>query len=119
MLNGTTPVTSSVYDFAYRGLYSNNTSADNAGTGQSQWFTGIGQVGNYGAPYAAGTMDIINPQTVQRTVAQSQASFYESNFGSRVGMGEVNTTVSYDGIQFLSGTAATFTGTVTIYGYRK
>jgi hypothetical protein len=119
MLNGTTPVTTAVYDFAYRGLYSNNTSADNSGSGQTLFFTGIGQVGNYGSPYAAGTMDIINPQTTQRTIAQSQTSFYESNFGSRVGMAEVNTTTSYDGIQFLSGSAVTMTGTVTIYGYRK
>lgn len=119
MLDGTTPLTSSVYDWAMLGLYTNNTSANNLNQAQSLMFTGLGQVGNYGAPYAGGVIDIINPFKTERTVVQTHMSFYESVFGFRVGMGEVNNTISYNGIQFTSGTSATFTGTVTVYGYRK
>jgi len=119
MLSNTTPATGSDYFWAMRGLDSNNISKDNSATAQTFGYTGIGIVGVANQTIGSAILDFYGPQLAQRTFTTNTATSYDVNFISRVGMNEHNLTTAYDGIRFLTNSAATMQGTVTIYGYRK
>lgn len=68
------------------------------------------------------SFDIFRPQEAKITVLDGFTDNIQSAFGNTVQwfkvMGHLNTTAAYDGMQFTL-TSGTFTGTATIYGYRK
>ena len=119
LLDGTTPVTSTDYNWAYRGLNASGGSADNSNSSQAFAYTGLSQSGASGAVISAGSMDIYGPKLPQRTFATCNASGYATNFYTRNGMMELNTTAPYNGIRFLTIGGVNVTGQVRIYGYRN
>ena len=117
MLNSTTPFTSGQYYWAYRGLRSDGVSLDSSGGGQTLNYMGItntvsGVDGN-------GSYDIFSPFLTNTTYATGIGTGLTSGTGynMRSGMMAVDNTSSYDGIQLLTNTAPTFTGSYTLYGY--
>jgi hypothetical protein len=118
MLSGTTPATGLHYSFAYYGISENNVGLNSTGAGQG--FGYLGFTSNL-ASTILGTvsLDISGPQLAQRTFCTVNAVGYSSAFYSRVGFSHHNLLTAYDGIQFTTATAATITGNVSIYGYRK
>jgi hypothetical protein len=118
-LNGSTPDAGANYFWAYVGYtISAGGVNSNAGTGQTIGFTGItSSVGT--EILSSATMTCFSPKLVQRTFISSSALSYPTQFAVRNGMTHNNTASSYDGIQFLTSSAATMSGGVTIYGYRK
>jgi hypothetical protein len=118
-LNGSTPDIGANYFWAYVGYtISAGGVNSNAGTGQTIGFTGI--TSSVGAEIlSSATMTCYSPKLVQRTFISSSALSYPTQFAVRNGMTHNNSSTSYDGIQFLTSSAATMSGGVTIYGYRK
>ena len=118
-LNGSTPDAGANYFWAYVGYtISAGGVNSNAGTGQTIGFTGItSSVGGEGL--SAATMTCFSPTMVNRTFISSSALSYPTQFATRNGMTHNNSNSVYNGIQFLTSSAATMSGNVTIYGYRK
>jgi hypothetical protein len=117
-LSGTTAETSG-YRFAYLGYTtqaatanSNNNAAAVASTGFST-STIVDNViiGSF-------TMDIFGPAIAQRTFSQNHAYSFPNGNAFRIGGCLQNNSSAYDGIQFLTNSAVTMSGNVTIYGYR-
>jgi hypothetical protein len=119
-LNGTTPNATANYQWAYSGLIVTGTNAPSSGSGQTVAYTGTTVSAAFNQTMASITMDVFAPQSVsQRTFATIDATGYGTNFYGRNGMIEQNELLAFNGIRFLTAGAATFTGNVTIYGYRK
>jgi hypothetical protein len=117
-LNGTTPNATATYQWAYTGLRIDNIGADTAAVNNTKGYTGMSAT--VGAEILAScSLDVYGPQQTQRTWIAGVAVGYETNYYSRSGMAFFNNTNSFDGFQVLTATAATFTGNVTVYGYRK
>jgi hypothetical protein len=120
-LANTTPAITQYY-WAMRGLSQGATSADNSSGSTSFGFTGWAQVGANNLALGHIFMDVSSPKLSLRTFVNTSASGYQSTIGgffNRTGMFVIDNTNQYDGIQFLTNSATTFTGNVTIYGYRK
>jgi hypothetical protein len=118
LLNGTTPLTTTDYNWYTNGILETGTASTSTGTGQNLAYTGCTiTVGGF----VGGTviLDFIGPNLNQRTLAHSQAIGYFGAFGNRGGGNGYNVVAPYTGIRFLTATAVTFTGNVTVYGYRK
>jgi hypothetical protein len=64
-------------------------------------------------------MDLNGPQIAQRTFGTTAGIGYASAFYSRTGFSHHNLTNAYNGIRILTNGAATMSGNVSIYGYRK
>jgi hypothetical protein len=117
-LNGTTAVNSN-YRYAYLGLNALNTSQNaNQNTVQTVAWTGIGINAFPNLVLATLTLDVIAPNVASRTFAHTSAIYFDSTNAFRVGLSMNNATTAFDGIRFLTNSAAQFTGKVTIYGYR-
>lgn len=119
MLNGTTVISGSDYQWAARGFTASGVSGDSAGSGQTLGYVGWTQSGVANTPIGAVSMDVYAPNAAERTFVTFNSTYYFVNFGSRVGMAEHNLTAAYDGIRFLTNSAATMGGNVAIYGYRQ
>jgi hypothetical protein len=118
MLDGSTPVTSANYSWGVYGITENNTALNSAFAGSTSGFTGF--TSNLGSVVVGGaSMDVYGPQLAQRTLCTVSAIGYFSAFFSRQGFSHHNLTNAYTGIRFLTASAATMTGNVSIYGYRK
>jgi hypothetical protein len=118
MLDGTTPASAANYSWGYYGITENNVGLNSAGAGQGQAFTGF--TSNLASNVLGSvSMDIYGPQLPQRTFSTVQAVGYSSAFFSRTGFSHHNLLTAYNGIQFYTASAATITGNVSIYGYRK
>ena len=116
MLSGTTPLITSSYYTAMNGISS-------AGVANTIAFTS--NVGFTGRTMAAGTdqsafsFTMDNPFKTRKTFAFGTSTSNGATYYGWAGSTNVDNTVSYDGIQILSNSGYTITGTVTIYGYRK
>jgi hypothetical protein len=119
LLTGTTPETSAAYFWAYRGINASGTAADNVNTSQTFAYTGCSNTGANGVEISAASIDVYNPKLAQRTFFTANASGYVTNFYTRNGMMELNSTSAYDGIRFLTIGGVNVTGQVRIYGYRN
>jgi hypothetical protein len=119
MLSGTTPATSADYFFAFLGLRSSNNVSNNAGGSQTVGFTGFTNNGANNLPIGSFNLNVNAPQLSQRTVLKSSCSSYPTEVTTKDGTNLHNLTNSYDGIRFLTQTASTMGGTITVYGYRK
>jgi len=118
-LNGTTAVNSN-YRYAFLGLNALNTSQNaNQSTVQTVAWTGIGIDSNPNLVLSTLTMDVIGPNIAARTLAHTSAIYFSGSNAFRYGVTMNNATTAFDGIRFLTNTATTATGNVTIYGYRK
>jgi hypothetical protein len=119
LLTGTTPETAAAYFWAYRGINASGTAADNVNTSQTFAYTGCSNIGAIGVEISAASIDVYSPKLAQRTFFTSNASGYVTNFYTRNGMMELNSTTAYDGIRFLTIGGVNVTGQVRIYGYRN
>lgn len=118
MLSGLTPLTTSSYYYAYRALASDGTNKDTSTQGSIGGFLNI----RFSAvsQFATISMDIFDPQLSLRTQAVNSSQYLISGaYCFSTGGFSVDNTNSYDGFQISSLGAATLTGNVTIYGYRK
>jgi hypothetical protein len=117
-LNGTTAVNSN-YRWAFVGLTANNLGKNaNESTVQTQCFTGVSITSFANLVLSTLTMDVIAPNVAARTFAHTSAIGFESTNMFRYGVTMNNATTAFDGIRFLTNSAAQFTGKVTVYGYR-
>jgi hypothetical protein len=100
------------------GITENNVGLNTAFAGSTSGFTGI--TSNLASTIlGASSLDVYGPQLAQRTLITVASVGYSSAFFSRQGFSHHNLTTAYTGIRFLTASAATFTGNVSIYGYRK
>ena len=118
MLSGSTPATTAEYFWAYRGLRDDGVASDNVNAGMTQGYTGFSSTL---ANLVLGSiqMTVYGPKIAQRTFIKSLAIAYPTTSATRDGMARHNVTTAYDGIRFTTGGTVTFSGNVTIYGYRK
>jgi hypothetical protein len=118
-LVGVTPNTTADYNWAFTGLRTDAVAIDVNGQNQTFGFTGIsGGVAADSVGFAS--LDVFGPQTTtMRTIVLSSAYSYPAEWGARNGGSHFNSFTAFDGIRFLTNSAATVTGNVTIYGYRK
>jgi hypothetical protein len=119
LLSNTTPATGADYNWAMRGLTSAGGASDVNAAAQTLGYTGFRVDGVSNASIGAVVMDVFAPQLGQRTFWTVAATAFSTNFIGRNGMNVHNNTSVYDGIRFMTNTATTMQGTVTIYGYRK
>jgi hypothetical protein len=119
LLNGTTPSAGN-YRWGYLGINSFGTTGNSNSNGANEAYTGVTvSAGEDGQLRSSLTMDIFAPNLAQRTFANNHAFAYIAGNALRIGFSMNNTSTAFDGIRFLTATAATVTGNVTIYGYQK
>jgi hypothetical protein len=118
-LNGTTPRTTANYYWAMTGLRIDTVASNSASLSTTLGYTGMSSNASGGLMLSSGSMDIYAPTIARRTFLTSAAVGYASDFYHRHGMSGQNEDISFDGIRFFTNSAVTFTGTVSIYGYRK
>lgn len=113
--------TSSDYNYAFRGLRSNNTGGDTA-TG-SVAFTEIGVfIGNFAnVTLGSATIDILNPvSSSTRTFGLSNAVGYESNLWQmRQGGFAYNVNKAFDGFRITLNSTGNIAYKYAIYGYNQ
>jgi hypothetical protein len=119
MLSGTTPATAGDYYWAMRGLKATGTAFDSSASAQAQGYLGSTNIGANNLVVGSCSWDIYGPQLAQRTLLTGQAIGVSTDFFGLSGMNSHNLTNAYTGIRLLTTSATTFTGNVTIYGYRK
>jgi hypothetical protein len=116
-LNGTTAAASN-YRWGFLGLTVSNVNRDNNSTSATECFTGVNITSFPNLVLGTLTMDVIGPNIAARTFAHTSAVGFVATNYFRYGVTLNNATTAFDGIRFLTNTAATVTGNVTIYGYR-
>jgi hypothetical protein len=120
MLSGTTPSSgANEYNWGFRGIDRAGASLDNSSANNTLGSTGFTSDTQFNTVIGATSMDVYRPHQAVRTYFNITASCFVGIFGMRFGMSEHNLTTAYDGIQFLTNSAATMGGTVSIYGYRN
>jgi hypothetical protein len=119
LLTGTTPETAANYFWAMSGYKATGVAYNNANQTQTFGYLGSTNVGANNLVIASCAWDICGPQLSQRTLLTGQAAGVDSEYFHLSGMNAHNLTNPYTGIRFLTSAATTFTGNVTIYGYRK
>jgi hypothetical protein len=119
-LSGTTPDATN-HRWAYLGLNTVGTSLNsNQNTTQVAAFAGITHTASVDNLILSSlTMDILGPFIAQRTFAHTSVIGYQSANTFRYGLSMNNTLASYDGIRFLTQSAATMSANYAVYGYRK
>jgi hypothetical protein len=119
LLDGTTPSAGN-YRWGYLGINAVGTTGNSNSNGANEAYTGVTQsVGVDGILLTSLTMDIFGPNLAQRTFANNHSFSYVAANALRIGFSMNNTSSAFNGIRFLTATAATVTGNVKIYGYRK
>ena len=122
MLQSSTALTASNYQYAWSGLRVSGAVVTAAGTGENKGYLGIDNVGDSNS-YATLQFDVYNPTGTQRTTILGSSISYSSGFFTMNGFNLYNATGSgavHDGIQFFGdGSTVTMTGNVSIYGYRN
>jgi hypothetical protein len=119
-LNGTTPETSGNYSWGMTGFAENSTAQNTAAFGQTAGYTGCTITAAFNAIMGGITMDVYNPLAAERSfITNTAVGFGAGGFMHRTGFTHQNELKAFNGIQFLTNSAVTFTGTVNIYGYRK
>jgi hypothetical protein len=118
-LNGTTPDTGN-HRWALLGFNNAGTTQNsNQSASTTAAYTGITMGGGLdGQMMSTLTMDIMGPFIASRTLAHTSSIANNGGNGFKYGLSMNNAATSYDGIRFLTQSATTVTGNVTIYGYR-
>lgn len=117
---GGTTNTSSVYDYAYRGLRSNGVTGDTSSGAVS-----FAEIGIYIGTFAdlelgAASIDIMSPQTSTRTFGVANAVGYESGaYQMRNGGFVYNANQSFDGFRISLSNTGNVAFQWQLYGYRK
>jgi len=119
LLNGTTPDTGN-HRWALLGFNIQGTTQNsNQSASTTAAYTGITlSSGLDGQMMSTLTMDIMGPFIAARTFAHTSGIGNNAGNGFKYGLSMNNAQTSYDGIRFLTQSATTVTGNVTIYGYR-
>jgi len=118
LLSGTTAHTAN-YRWAFLGINAGGTSQNaTQNSSQSEGFTGVSINSFAGAAVGSFTMDVFNPNVAERTYCHTSAIGVETSTTVRYGSSHNVSQTAYDGIRFLTNSATTVTGNVTIYGYR-
>ena len=118
LLVGTTPNTTANYAYAGLGWTVGGAAANYANT-VSYFLVGQGQTNNFANSYNNTVLEVVTPQEAIRTSVLAITNANETGYVFRTGGGTFDLTTQFDGIQFLSGSAVTLGGNVSIYGYRK
>jgi hypothetical protein len=119
-LNGSTPNATANYNWAFTGLLVTSGAANANATGQTLGYTGMTTTAAFNETMGSVSMDVYAPQSAaQRSFISFDVTGYGANFYARSGMVQQNQLLAFNGIRFLTSSASTFTGNVTIYGYRK
>ena len=118
LLIGSTPEATAFYSWYTNGYLDSGVASTSNAAGQTYGYTGYTQTAG-GFVGGTITMDLIGPNVNQRTLAHTQAIGYYGTFGNRGGGSSLSIVAQYNGIRFFTGTAATMSGNVTVYGYRK
>ena len=114
-----TPSTTADYFWALRGINSSAGIADNTGSAQTLIYCGASASGATAADSSV-TLDILSPQLATKTIVLSSAfSLTSGVYVSRAGGAAFDVSTQFNGLQFISASAVTLSGNVTIYGYRK
>ena len=117
MLTGSTPSANNSYFWSIGGFLINGTALNAFSQGSTRGFTGL-TVATNNEGWCE--LEIFTPQVSGRKTAMlHQSSGFDSTYFSRSGMTVYNDSSSFDGIRFLTDSAATMSGTVRIYGYRN
>jgi hypothetical protein len=121
ILNGTTPFASSLYHFALTNR--NSAGGSGADVAAAQTYAALGYNFQSTTDGSVGCcFDIFNPFGAGRTFVTSSSMSYFSttpHFTASVGGSSIDSTNSFDGIQFLNASGGTISGNVKIYGYRN
>jgi hypothetical protein len=118
VLNGTTAQASN-YRWAFLGINAGGTSQNAVqNTNQSAGFTGITITSLAGSKVSSLTMDVFNANIAEITYCHTSAISLQTSTTIRYGTSHQIDSTAFDGIRFLTDSATTFTGNVTIYGYR-
>jgi hypothetical protein len=121
MLNGPTPFTTGVYQYA---LMNRNAVAGTGGDSATTATFGalVFNHQNTTDGSASAVLDITNPFGPGFTFGLSSGNAWANSitaFALSVGGSAVNSTNSFDGIQILNASGGTISGNVKIYGYRN
>jgi hypothetical protein len=119
LYSGATPNTTSNYSYAFTGLTIGGAASNASFAAASAGVTGFSQNILNNVVLGSVVMDIYGPKLAQRTFATHQAALYAGAYVGRQGMSLHDVTTAFDGIGFMTLSATTMTGTVSIYGYRK
>lgn len=120
MMNGSTVITASNYFWGFNGYTSGGAGADSGAASQAAAYTGVTNgAGVANVKIGSCVLHFMNPQIAQRTLVLTQAMSYTTAYRGLSGAAAHDLTTAYDGVQFLTLSAATFEGNVTIYGYRE
>lgn len=118
-MSGSTPITGADYFWAFTGLSQDGTASTSAAINQTLGYTGFSQQSANGLVIGGIQLTVYGPNLAQRTFVKCATfSYAGSQSNTRDGGIRHNLTTAYDGIQFLTASAVTMSGTVTIYGYK-
>ena len=118
LTTGTTPSVGSNYYWAYRGLTNAGASADSSAAGNAYGYLGWSASGSGGA--GGVSVDILAPfLSVVTMTAGSASCISGGTYTTRQGTIAWDASTVFTGLQVTSSGAATLSGNVTIYGYRK
>jgi hypothetical protein len=122
-LSGTTPLASAAYMWAWTGITVGGAGANSSSSSQALGYLGItNSAGIANAKVSQGSWTVYGPMDTSnaRQPLIGQTESFPGDWASRNGMSQWNGNVApHDGIRFLSNSAATMDGRVTIYGYKK
>jgi hypothetical protein len=119
LLDGTTPIAT---DYSYVSLGANilgtiqNTFGGATNEGYTGWTTTAGGVGT---DIGGLVFDIQNPFKAKRTMFTGSVMAYQTNWKHATCSISQGNGTAYSGLRITTLTAATLTGTATMYGYRK
>lgn len=119
MLSGTTAAAGADYFWGMSGYKATAVAYNNGNQSQTFGYFGATNVGANNLVVASCAWDCYGPQLAQRTLFTGQAALVDAEYAHLSGMTSHNLTTAYTGIRLLTNAATTFTGNVTIYGYRK
>jgi hypothetical protein len=110
--------TATNYYYAYRGIYTDGTSADLVGVAAA--FVDIGVFNSSNTlSLSSATIDIFAPNKTEKTFFNINSSLFDSKFGARNGMAEHDTSTSFTGFSLYTNGGNMTTLRCKIYGYRQ
>jgi hypothetical protein len=119
LLSGTTPDATANYFWYLNGIGHNGAAQNSSAAAQTVGYTGINSTLGAGTIGGSAILDCYLPNATAITYVTSTANGYNGVFYNRTGGSVLNVTTQYNGIRFLTAAAPTFSGNVSIYGYRK
>ena len=112
--------TATNYSYTYRGLYQDGTSADNFSGTPAVAFIDAGLFNSTNTfSFNSSVIDIIAPNKTERTFFNVNSTLYNSQWGTRNGMGVHNADTSFTGFSLYTNSGNMTTLRCKIYGYRQ